>query len=53
MKDGAYGHTGSDGTAAMVDPDNNLIVILFTQSPGIHRSMCYRLLDLARASINN
>ena len=53
MKDGVFGHTGSDGTAAMIDPDNNLIVILFTQSPGKHRALNYRLLDIARASINN
>jgi CubicO group peptidase (beta-lactamase class C family) len=53
MKDGVFGHTGSDGTAAMIDPENKLIVILFTQSPGMHRALNYRLLDIARASINN
>ncbi len=52
-KDGVFGHTGSDGTAAMIDPKNKLIVILFTQSPGNQRAMNYRLLDFARESINN
>ena len=32
-KDGVFGHTGSDGTAAWVDPNHELIVLVFTQSP--------------------
>jgi len=32
--DGAYGHGGSDGTYAWVDPERELIGIIFTQSPG-------------------
>jgi CubicO group peptidase (beta-lactamase class C family) len=31
--DGVFGHTGSDGTAAWVDPAKQLIVIVFTQAP--------------------
>lgn len=33
-RDGVFFHTGSDGTAAWVDPNNGLIVLVFTQSPG-------------------
>ncbi len=32
-KDGVFSHSGSDGTAAMVDPSKELIVLVFTQSP--------------------
>ncbi len=32
--DGAFGHGGSDGTHAWVDPHRQLIVLTFTQSPG-------------------
>ncbi|MEY4177548.1 MAG: hypothetical protein RLY70_1122 [Planctomycetota bacterium] len=32
--DGRYGHGGSDGTFAWVDPRRELIAIAFTQSPG-------------------
>jgi CubicO group peptidase (beta-lactamase class C family) len=31
--DGTFSHTGSDGTAAWVDPDEDLIVLAFTQTP--------------------
>lgn len=33
LKDGSYAHSGSDGTAAIVNPDLQLIVLIFTQSP--------------------
>jgi CubicO group peptidase (beta-lactamase class C family) len=33
-RDGMYSHGGSDGTGAWIDPKNNLIVLVFTQSPG-------------------
>ena len=33
-EDGTFGHTGSDGPAAWVDPNHNLIVLVFTQTPG-------------------
>ena len=31
FKDGSFAHTGSDGTAAIVNPDLKLIVLIFTQ----------------------
>jgi len=31
---GIYSHSGSDGTKAWVDPERELIVLVFTQSPG-------------------
>lgn len=31
---GVYGHSGSEGTMAWVDPRHELIVLVFTQSPG-------------------
>jgi CubicO group peptidase (beta-lactamase class C family) len=31
--DGVFSHTGSDGTGAWVDPEENLIVLAFTQTP--------------------
>jgi len=51
--DGVYSHGGSDGTFAWVDPRNEIIGILFTQSPGgniprdefirlVHRSISAR-----------
>ena len=33
-KNGIFGHGGSDGTYAWVDPKNDLIGLVFTQSPG-------------------
>jgi len=33
-KDGVYSHGGSYGTGAWIDPENELIVLIFTQSPG-------------------
>lgn len=32
--DGAYSHSGSDGTSAWIDPSRGLIVLVFTQTPG-------------------
>ena len=32
-EDGTFSHTGSDGTAAWVDPAEKLIVLVFTQTP--------------------
>ncbi|SVD73925.1 uncharacterized protein METZ01_LOCUS426779, partial [marine metagenome] len=48
-KDGVYGHTGSDGTAAWVDPKNQLIVLAFTQSPAGSRlrDRFFKLVQLA------
>jgi len=49
-KDGVFSHSGSDGTAAWVDPDNDLIVLIFTQSPG-ERTMHSRFFKLVQISI--
>jgi CubicO group peptidase (beta-lactamase class C family) len=49
-KDGVFSHSGSDGTAAWVDPDNDLIVLIFTQSPG-ERAMHSRFFKLVQISI--
>jgi CubicO group peptidase (beta-lactamase class C family) len=49
-KDGSYAHSGSDGTAAMVNPNLNLIVLVFTQSPGEYPGG--RFYDLVKASVN-
>ena len=32
-RDGTFSHTGSDGTAAWVDPNEDLIVLVLTQTP--------------------
>ncbi len=32
-EDGTFSHTGSDGTGAWVDPNHELIVLVFTQTP--------------------
>lgn len=32
-RDGMFSHTGSDGTAAYIDPAHDLIVLVFTQTP--------------------
>ena len=32
-RDGTFSHTGSDGTAAWVDPSEDLIVLVLTQTP--------------------
>lgn len=36
-KDGTFSHGGSDGTAALVDPNRNLIVLAFSQSRGSNK----------------
>ena len=51
MKDGAFGHGGSDGTVAMIDPDHKLIVLFFTQSPGESNAYANRFCKLVKASI--
>ena len=51
-KDGVYRHSGSDGTAAYIDPVNNLIVLFFTQSPGEVNPLADRFFKLTQASIN-
>jgi len=50
-KDGVFSHSGSDGTAAWVDPNNDLIVLVFTQSPG-GRNPRSQFMKLVQASIS-
>ncbi len=49
-KEGVYSHGGSDGTMAWVDPKNELIVLVFTQSPG-ERNLRNRFFELVQISI--
>ena len=49
-KDGVFSHGGSDGTNAWVDPNNNLIVLVFTQSPG-ENDLRNRFFKLVQTSI--
>lgn len=51
-REGVFSHGGSDGTTAWVVPDQKLIVLAFTQSPGRHtKSLGTRFLKLVQASI--
>lgn len=51
-RDGIFSHGGSDGTAAWVVPNQKLIVLAFTQSPGKHAGhLGARFLQLVQASI--
>jgi CubicO group peptidase (beta-lactamase class C family) len=50
-KNGVFSHTGSDGTAAWADPSSDLIVLVFTQSPGARR-LRSRFLNLVTTSIS-
>ena len=50
-RDGVFSHSGSDGTSAWVDPGRELIVLVFTQSPG-GRKPNERFMQLIQASIN-
>ena len=49
-RDGVFGHSGSDGTGAWVDPNKELIVLVFTQSSG-ERNMRERFTRLVQTSI--
>ncbi|MFC1509283.1 serine hydrolase domain-containing protein [Candidatus Omnitrophota bacterium] len=49
-RDGIFSHGGSDGTAAWVDPRHELIVLVFTQSPG-NRNLSRHFFQLVQASI--
>ena len=51
-KDGVFGHTGSDGTAAWVDPEEQLIVLAFTQSP-TGSKLRDRFFKLIRLAVEN
>jgi len=48
--DGVFSHGGSDGTNAFVDPANQLIVLVFTQTPG-GRNPVRRFLTLVNQAI--
>jgi len=50
--DGTFSHTGSDGTGAWVDPNHDLIVLVFTQTPrGGNPRM--KFVELVRSAILN
>ena len=49
-RDGTFSHTGSDGTAAWVDPAEDLIVLVLTQTPR-GRNPRNKFLELVRAAI--
>jgi CubicO group peptidase (beta-lactamase class C family) len=49
-RDGTFGHTGSDGTAAWIDPNYDLIVLVFTQTPR-GRNPREKFLELVRSAI--
>ena len=50
LADGTYGHGGSDGTDAWVDPERQIIGLVFTQTPG-GRSPLDRFRELVNLSI--
>ena len=49
-EDGTFSHTGSDGTGAWVDPNQDLIVLVFTQTPR-GRDPRGEFLELVRSAI--
>ena len=49
-EDGTFSHTGSDGTGAWVDPNHDLIVLVFTQTPS-GRNPRVKFLELVRSAI--
>lgn len=51
-EDGTFWHTGSDGTAAYMDPATNLMVLFFTQSP-TRRLPRRDILEVVRSAILN
>ena len=48
--DGTFSHTGSDGTGAWVDPNHELIVLVFTQTPR-GRNPRTKFVELVRSAI--
>jgi CubicO group peptidase (beta-lactamase class C family) len=48
--DGTFSHTGSDGTGAWVDPNRELIVLVFTQTPR-GRNPRTKFVELVRSAI--
>jgi CubicO group peptidase (beta-lactamase class C family) len=56
IENGVYGHSGSDGTRAWVDPPSETIALVFTQTPGAGReegNPWKRFRDLVNLSIDN
>ncbi len=56
IENGVYGHSGSDGTRAWVDPQRETIALVFTQTPGAGRERgnpWERFRDLVNLSIDN
>jgi CubicO group peptidase (beta-lactamase class C family) len=51
-EDGTFSHTGSDGTGAWVDPNHDLIVLVFTQTPR-GRNPRVKFVELVRSAIMN
>jgi len=51
-RDGTYSHTGSDGTGAWVDPNHDLIVLVFTQTPR-GRNPRGKFVELVHSAIMN
>jgi CubicO group peptidase (beta-lactamase class C family) len=49
-RDGTFSHGGSDGTQAWVDPNRNLIVLVFTQTPN-GENPASKFLQLVRSAI--
>jgi CubicO group peptidase (beta-lactamase class C family) len=50
--DGVFWHTGSDGTAAYMDPNQDLIVLFFTQSP-TRQLPRWKVFEVVRSAIIN
>lgn len=50
--DGTFSHSGSDGTAAWVDPSRELIVLVLTQSPG-DRQLPNKFYELVRQAVQS
>ena len=51
-RDGIFSHGGSDGTAAWAVPEQKLIVLAFTQSPGKYTGrLGARFLKLVQAAV--
>ncbi len=49
-EDGVYSHSGSDGTNAFVDPNRDLIVLVFTQTPN-GRNPVRRFLEIVNLAV--
>lgn len=52
IDDHAYMHGGSDGTFAWIDPDNGIVGVVLTQTPGTHRRLNPPFRDLVAKAID-